>query len=236
MSSIDVMRPGRLLHDGRVRGWLAQAGIALGVVGLVWFFVDNAGENLARSGVATGFDFMGARSGVDIDFKLIQYGPDSSYGRLLLVGIANTLFVSFFGILLATVLGFAVGIGRLSGNWLLAGFSTIYVEAVRNVPLLLFVLLWYYLVIRGLPAPRQSIDLAGMGFVNNRGIFLPSPTDPSPFQAVIVALAVGVAATWLLRRWARSRQDATGQPFPPSSPVWASWPACRWRQPWWRRP
>ncbi|BBK34413.1 general L-amino acid transport system permease protein [Stella humosa] len=214
MSSIDVMRPGRLLHDGRVRGWLAQAGIALGVVGLVWFFVDNAGENLARSGVATGFDFMGARSGVDIDFKLIQYGPDSSYGRLLLVGIANTLFVSFFGILLATVLGFAVGIGRLSGNWLLAGFSTIYVEAVRNVPLLLFVLLWYYLVIRGLPAPRQSIDLAGMGFVNNRGIFLPSPTDPSPFQAVIVALAVGVAATWLLRRWARSRQDATGQPFP----------------------
>ena len=209
-----ILRPGRLLHDGRVRGWLAQLAIALGVLGLAWYFVDNAGQNLARSGVATGFDFMGARSGVDIDFKLIEYGPDSSYARLLLVGIANTLFVSAFGIVLATVLGFAVGIGRLSQNWLLQGFSTIYVEAVRNVPLLLFVLLWYYLVIRGLPAPRQSIDLFGGGFVNNRGVFLPSPVDGAPFYAVPAGLAAGVLATLVLRRWARARQDATGRPFP----------------------
>ncbi len=216
--AIDTMstglRPGRLFHDGRVRGWIAQGAIILGVLAVAWFFVGNASDNLARSGVATGFDFMGARSGVDIDFKLIEYGPDSSYARLLLVGIANTLFVSAFGIVLATVIGFAVGIGRLSHNWLLAGICTLYVETVRNIPLLLFVLVWYYLIIRGLPAPRQSIDLFGAGFVNNRGIFLPSPVSGAPFYLVPAALAAGILATWLVGRWARARRDATGRGFP----------------------
>ncbi|WP_374449060.1 amino acid ABC transporter permease [Stella sp.] len=204
----------RLLNDGRVRGWLAQGLIALGVLAVVWFFVANAADNLARGGVATGFDFLWARSGVDIGFKLVEYGPDSSYARLLLVGIANTLFVSAVGIVLGTVLGFAVGIGRLSHNRLLSGFATVYVEAVRNVPLLLFVLLWYYLVIRGLPAPRQSIALFGVGFVNNRGIFLPSPVTGGAFWWVAAMFLAGLAATVVLRRWARARQDLTGRPFP----------------------
>jgi general L-amino acid transport system permease protein len=204
----------RLLNDGRVRGWLAQGFIALGVLAVVWFFVANAAENLARGGVATGFDFLWARSGVDIDFKLIEYGPDSSYARLLLLGIVNTLFVSAVGILIGTILGFAVGIGRLSQNWLLSGLATVYVEAVRNVPLLLFVLLWYYLVIRGLPAPRQSLSLFGAGFVNNRGVFLPSPVAGQAFWAVAAVFAAGLGATWLLARWARARQDATGRTFP----------------------
>jgi His/Glu/Gln/Arg/opine family amino acid ABC transporter permease subunit len=160
----------RLLNDGRVRGWLAQGFIALGVLAVVWFFVANAAENLARGGVATGFDFLWARSGVDIDFKLIEYGPDSSYARLLLLGIVNTLFVSAVGILIGTILGFAVGIGRLSQNWLLSGLATVYVEAVRNVPLLLFVLLWYYLVIRA-AAPRQTVALRRR--LQNTRVFLP---------------------------------------------------------------
>ena len=204
----------RLLYDGKVRGWAGQIIVLVAVLGLIGYFVNNASDNLARGGTGTGFDFLWGRSGVDISFKLIEYGPDGSYARLLLAGIANTLFVSFFGIIFATIIGGLVGVGRLSQNWLLSQLCTAFVEAVRNVPLLLFVLLWYYIVIRALPAPRESINILGAVFINNRGVFMPSPESAMEFLLVPAALVVGLVAFWAIRRWARVRQDRTGQAFP----------------------
>jgi len=207
-------RARRLLRDGRVRGWIAQALVLTGVLALAWFFVVNASENLARGGVASGFDFLAFRAGIDIDFRLIDYSADSSYARLLLVGVLNTLFVSAFAIVLATLIGVGIGIGRLSENWLLSRLCGAFVEGVRNIPLLLFVLLWYYAVIRALPAPRQSIGVSGAVFLNNRGVFMPVPDTSAVFLLVPAALAAGIVALWLLRRWTRARQAATGRSFP----------------------
>jgi general L-amino acid transport system permease protein len=197
-----------------VRGWVAQGATLFGIAALLAFFVANASENMARSGIASGFDFLGGRAGLDVSFKLIEYSADSSYARLLLVGICNTLFVSFFGIILATLLGIAVGVGRLSENWLLSRLCGAFVEAVRNIPLLLFVLVWYYAVLRIFPAPRQSLSIFDTVFLNNRGVFVPTPTQPDVFYVVLASFAVAIAASWLLGRWAQRRQATTGHSFP----------------------
>ena len=208
------MRARRLLNDRKVRGWVAQGATLFGIAALLAFFVANASENLARSGIASGFDFLGGRAGLDVSFKLIEYSADSSYARLLLVGICNTLFVSFFGVILATLLGVVVGVGRLSENWLLSRLCGAFVEAVRNIPLLLFVLVWYYAVLRIFPAPRQSLSIFDTVFLNNRGVFVPTPAQPDVFYVVLAAFALALAASWMLGRWAQRRQATTGHSFP----------------------
>jgi general L-amino acid transport system permease protein len=208
------LRARRLLNDKKVRGWVAQGATLFSIAALLAFFVANASENMARSGIASGFDFLGGRAGLDVSFKLIEYSADSSYARLLLVGICNTLFVSFFGVIFATLLGIAVGVGRLSENWLLSRLCGAFVEAVRNIPLLLFVLVWYYAVLRIFPAPRQSLSIFDTVFLNNRGVFVPTPTQPDVFLVVLAAFAIAIAASWVLGRWALRRQATTGHSFP----------------------
>src|SRR5581483_3963411 len=137
----------------------------------------------------------------------------ATYGRVFLVGLLNTLLVSGIGIVLATVLGFVVGLARLSPNWLIARIGGGYVELIRNLPLLFQILFWYLAVLGTLPGPRQSLSLFGM-FLNNRGIVLPAPVAGPGAQYVAAAVAAGVLATLLLRRWARRRQERTGRRFP----------------------
>src|SRR6185437_8122949 len=140
----------------------------------------------------------------------IAYDPAvDTFGRALVIGILNTLKVSVAGIVLATVLGTAIGIGRLSGNWLLARLTAFYVETLRDIPLLLQLLFWYTLL-HGLPPPRQSLRIGDAVFLSNRGIRLPWLQWQSAHSWAALALLVGVVGTFLWNRHARRRQDSTG--------------------------
>jgi general L-amino acid transport system permease protein len=133
---------------------------------------------------------------------------------VFVVGLLNTLLVAGVGIVLATVVGFCVGIARLSPNWLVARLGGGYVELIRNLPLLFQMLFWYLAVLGALPGPRQSVSLLGEVFLNNRGIIVPAPIAGQGAGWVVGALVLGVIATIVLRVWARRRQDRTGHPFP----------------------
>jgi len=201
----DARRPRRL---GSVA---VQLGLVLLIAGLAYAAIINAAQNLSRAHIASGFGFWNNTAGFDISQTLIDYSASSSsFGRAFWVGLLNTLLVAGIGIVLATVLGFVVGIARLSRNWLVARLAGGYVELIRNVPLLLQILFWYNAVLRSLPALRGSITLPGGGILNNRGLFLPRPEFAPGFAAVLAALLLGVGAAILLRLWARRRQARTG--------------------------
>ena len=124
---------------------------------VIYFFTKNTQINLAARNLDFGFDFLSTNSGFDVQFSLIQYDGSSSYFRSYLVGLLNTLLVSFLGIIFATILGFIIGISRLSPNWIVNKLSLIYVELFRNLPLLLQIFFWYFVVIRSLPSTEKSL-------------------------------------------------------------------------------
>ena len=196
--------------DPRVRNVVWQALIVGAVIAVIWWLVDNTTRNLAARRIATGFDFMGRTAGFAIGERLVEYDPASStYGRALLVGILNTLKVAVVGIVLATLLGTAVGIARLSGNWLISRLSAVYVEVARDVPLLLQLLFWYTLL-KTLPAPRQAFNPVAGVFASNRGIMVPSLEWQDAHSWALAAAAVGLVGTLLWRRHAARQQEATG--------------------------
>ncbi|MDC7789789.1 amino acid ABC transporter permease [Rhodoplanes sp. TEM] len=176
----------------RVRGIVYQAVLCLVVALLAWAAIANVSENLARANIATGFDFWNVTAGFDISQTLIPYSAQAStYGRAFWVGLLNTLLVAVLGIVLATVLGFLIGIGRLSHNFLVSKLCGGYVELIRNVPLLLQLLFWYNAVLKALPEIRESVALPGGGYLNNRGLFLPDPQIAGG-GAVALALVAGI--------------------------------------------
>src|SRR6185312_6626460 len=150
----------------------------------------------------------------DISQTLIDYATTSTYGRAFWVGLLNTLLVAGLGIVLATILGFAIGIARLSKNWLVARMAGFYVETIRNIPLLLQLLFWYNAVLKALPGTRESLAIWGGPFLNNRGLFLPKPIFGAGSGASLIALAAGILAAAAYRTWARRRQMATGRQAP----------------------
>ena len=158
-----------------------------GVLALVAFFVVNASRNMRDAGIASGFDFLFRTAGIEVPFVLTRYTAQSNNLALLWVGIVNTLLITLVSAAAATVLGFLVGIARLSRNWLLARLAGAYVEAIRNIPLLFFVLFWYFGVIAALPGPRQSIGIFGVAFLNNRGLTIPLPNELAPFGKAALA-------------------------------------------------
>jgi general L-amino acid transport system permease protein len=202
-------------NDPVVRGWVFQI-VVVGLVGfLAWYLVSNTVENLARQKIASGFHYLDREAGFEIGDTMISYSPASTYARAIFVGLLNTLKVSILGIIMATVLGTLIGIGRLSTNWLLGKICEWYVEAFRNVPLLLWLFLFYKLISEAFPGPRQAIaTLWNTVFLSNRGLYFPVPMADPVFLWVGVAFLVGIVGAALLHRWAKKRQDATGQPFP----------------------
>jgi general L-amino acid transport system permease protein len=201
-------------NNPRVRAAFYQL-LLLAVV--LWFgyeFALNAKANLDAKRVTSGFGFLDSTAGFSVNQSLISYSETDTYGRVFLVGLLNTLLVAGIGIVLATVLGFIVGIARLSPNWLVARVAGGYVELIRNLPLLFQILFWYLAVLGTLPGPRQSLSLFGQIFLNNRGIIVPTPVAGEGGGYVVAAFALGVIATIALRFWARRRQDRTGRPFP----------------------
>ncbi|MGA7014714.1 MAG: ABC transporter permease subunit, partial [Pseudolabrys sp.] len=162
-------------NDPRVRSIAYQVALCAVVAFLVYGAASNAIENLARARIASGFGFWDQIAGFDISQTLIEYSSrGSTYGRAFWVGLLNTLLVAGIGIVFATILGFAIGISRLSSNWLLAKVAGCYVELIRNLPLLLQLLFWYNAVLKTLPDIRDSISIGWGIFLNNRGLFLPT--------------------------------------------------------------
>ncbi len=186
----------------------------------VWEIVSNVADNLRRQNIASGFGFWDRTSGFDISQTLIAYTTPSTYGQAFWVGLINTLLVAALGIVFATILGFIIGIARLSSNWLVARLATVYVEVIRNVPLLLQLLFWYFAVLKNLPGPRQSLALPAGASLNVRGLYLPAPVPQDGFGAVALAFLIGIVASIAVYLWARRRQMATGSSSPSCGRRW----------------
>ena len=196
--------------DPRFRNLVWQA-VILGTVSLiVWYLVYNTNRNLTERRIATGFSFLSRVAGIPIGEHLIDYDPSiHTYGRALVIGVLNTLKVAVVGVVLATLLGTLVGIARLSRNWLIAKVSAVYVEVVRDIPLLLQLLFWYT-ALQALPPPRQSFNPLPGVFLSNRGFKFPVLEWVDSFWWVLLALALGVAGSLVWSRAATRKQDATG--------------------------
>ncbi len=205
-------------NDPRVRSFVFQGFLILVIGFLIYEAVDNASDNLRRQRIATGLGFWDSPAGFPISQSMIFYSEtSSSYGDAFLVGLLNTLLVAAIGIVLATVLGFTVGIARLSKNILVAGIARWYIEIIRNLPLLLQLLFWYNAVLKALPGVRESAALPFSSFLNNRGLFMPKPLPGAGFDYVLIAFFVAVAAAIGFRIWARRRQERTGLQAPVGS-------------------
>ncbi len=201
------------LYRREGRQIIGQVLIVIILGAFLWMVVSNTIYNLQKQNIASGFGFWDNTAGFDISQTLIPYSATSSYGHAFWVGLLNTLLVSVIGIVFATIVGFSVGIARLSNNWLVARLATVYVEVARNVPLLLQLFVWYFAVLKNLPGPRDSIQLPGGSVLNVRGLSLPAPVPQSGAGMVLVAAIVGMVAMIALNVWATRRQRETGQPF-----------------------
>jgi general L-amino acid transport system permease protein len=208
-----------LLYDPKVRSIFFQVLTGAIFVLAIWTISNNVATNLARANIASGYGFLNGRSGFDIGFSMIPYTSDSTYGRAIVVGLLNTLLVAIAGIITATIIGFLVGIGRLSKNWLIAKLCTVYVEVFRNIPPLLVIFFWYSGVLSSLPQVRDSLQLPLSMFLNNRGLFFPKPLWGDGASFILLALVVAVVATAVIARWAKRRQMRTGQQF---HTIWVS--------------
>lgn len=207
-------RPARSLKDilnsEAFRTLIYQVALAAAVVLLGLYLYQNVVTNLQRQSIATGFGFLDQVSQFEIGEKLIAYSPRDTYGRALLVGLLNTLTVSAAGIVVATVIGFSVGIARVSSNWLLQRIALTYVEIVRNIPVILQVIFWSA-VIRNLPAPRQAVELFGLGFVSNRGLSFAVPAADPAHVWMGAAMVLGIVLTVIGTRMAKRHRENTGK-------------------------
>jgi general L-amino acid transport system permease protein len=210
-------RTGRLsamFYDPKIRGLISQVILALLLVVLVWWIIGNTAENLKRSNIASGFGFLNGRAGFDIAQTPIPYTSDSTYLKALYVGIINTIIIAAVGIVTALVLGFIVGIGRLSSNWLVRSIATVYVETFRNIPPLLQIFFWYFGVLSVLPQPKESIILPLGSYLNSRGVFMPRLIWSEGSGLILIGLLTAIVIAFFVARWSRKRQQETGQQFP----------------------
>jgi general L-amino acid transport system permease protein len=145
---------------------------------------------------------------------LIEYSPTSTYFDSFIVGLLNTLLVAGLGIFVATIVGFAVGIARLSSNWLIAKLAEAYIEILRNIPLLLQIFFWYFAVLRALPKPKQSLEFADSFFLNNRGLFIPDPVFGEGGALILYSFIAAILISIGIAVWSKQRQNTTGQTFP----------------------
>ncbi|MDU8574441.1 amino acid ABC transporter permease [Pseudomonas syringae] len=201
------------LSDPKVRAWLFQIITVVAVIALGWFIFDNTQTNLQHRGITSGFGFLENSAGFGIAQHLIDYSEADSYARVFVIGLLNTLLVSVIGIVLATLLGFVIGVARLSPNWMISKLATVYVEVFRNIPPLLQILFWYTAVFLTLPGPRQAHGYLDMFFVSSRGLNMPRALPAEGAWAFLVSLVVAVIAIVMMVRWANKRFEATGQPF-----------------------
>jgi general L-amino acid transport system permease protein len=203
-----------IYNDPTIRAAFYQLLLLAAVLWIGYEVFANARDNLEARNIASGFGFFDHTAGFGVNQALIPYSETNTYGRVFVVGLLNTLLVAGLGIVLATALGFLVGIARLSSNWLVARFATAYVEIIRNLPLLFQILFWYLAVLGSLPAPRQSLSLFGAVFLSNRGIIIPRPIFGEGAEFVVASFILAVAAAVIVGAMGRRRQAATGKGWP----------------------
>ena len=201
-------------NDPKYRALFFQVVLVLALGYFIVSIVDNTLSNMESRGISTGFAFLSEPAGFGILQSLIEFDESHTYGRTFFVGLLNTLLVSGLGIFFATLVGFIMGVARLSNNWLISKIATVYIEIFRNIPLLLQIFFWYFAVLGALPGVRQSMSLgAGIEF-NNRGLYLPAPVPESGFFVVAILFVLGIFGTIFYRNWAHKRQEQTGQQAP----------------------
>ena len=205
---------GQVWSDKRYRAVLMQVLVVAGVFAFVAYVAANAVQNLEALGKTFGFDFLWAPSNYDINQALIPYDSRDTHFRAGVVGLINTGLVAVTGCIFATVLGFILGVLRLSGNWLISRIVYCYVEFTRNVPVLVWILLWHGVIVTTLPQPREALSPMDGVFLSNRGFYVPQPIFESGFWLVVVAFLAAIAGMIVFSRWARKRQEATGQITP----------------------
>ena len=207
-------KPSSWLSDQRARGLIYQILLIGCIAALACGAIYNAVVNMRARGIPMGFGFWNDVAGFDINLHLISYSNQSTYGRAFWVGLLNTLLVAAISIPLATLLGFVIGVARLSPNWLLSRLALVYTSIMRNTPLLLLLLFWYNVVLKSLPGPRQSISIGGAAFLNDRGLYLPLPVAREPASLFAGAVLAAIVLAFGFRAWARRRQDRTGAQAP----------------------
>jgi general L-amino acid transport system permease protein len=212
---IDEARPQRvsLFNDPKVRSRVAQAIFLLLVLWLGYEIIHNTSVNLARLNKNVSFGFLWSTAGFDIIQRPIEYTRDSTYFRAILVGFLNTLIVAGLGILFATIIGFLIGIMRLSSNWVIAKIATGYVELIRNIPLLLQIFFWYAAVLKPLPGPKESVNFFDLAFLSNRGLVTLKFIWGEGSGYIAIAFILGVVGAFVVRHWAKRRQERTGEQF-----------------------
>jgi len=201
-------------YDPRKRSILYQLGV-LAMVGLLgYYLVSNTLANLERQAIATGFGFLEKEASFEIGESIIPYSAANKYARALLVGVLNTLLVSFIGIVLTVILGTIIGILRLSTNWLVSRLSAVFIEVFQDIPILLQLFFWYALFYEVLPSPRQALSPFDGVFMSNRGLVVAIPEYAPAHMYMAIAFLTGCLVVYLLHRWARERQAITGKSFP----------------------
>ncbi|WP_411705217.1 amino acid ABC transporter permease [Edaphovirga cremea] len=205
------------LTNPAVRAWIYQIFAVALLFACAGYLIHNTVTNLSTRGITSGFAFLDKSAGFGIVQHLIEYEQGDTYGRVFLVGLLNTLLVSALCIVFASLLGFFIGLARLSDNWLLRKLSTFYIETFRNIPPLLQIFFWYFAVLRNLPGPRQSLDAFGLAFLSNRGLYLPSPQLGEGSLAGFIALLLAILLILALKRYNHFLHVHTGK-------VWRIWP------------
>ena len=205
----------RLFYNQEVR----SVGIQIITLAVICYLVFSIGQNvlinLAAIGKDISMNFLWVPAGYDITFQpFVDYGPTDTHFRAALVGLSNTLLVAVTGIILATILGFTLGVMRLSNNFLVSKLSQIFIDFTRNVPVLLHIFFIYGVIINLLPVPKKAESVGGVFFMTNRGIFAPAPTFEKGYEFVVAAFLLAIAVCFILARWAKKRQMNTGQIFP----------------------
>ena len=203
----------KLIFDEKIRSIVIQTLVIGFFALLVYSISQTTAYNLEKRGIGTGFEFLGMSAGYDISFSLIDFTSKDTHLRAYYVGVLNTLLVSICGIFLATILGFLVGIIRLSSNWLFRNIAYVYVEFTRNVPVLLQIIL-YYTILLHLPKVKQSLVIFDNFYLSNRGLFSPAPIFKDGFSIVIGSLIVVIIFTFFLKRFLKKKQELTGKQYP----------------------
>jgi general L-amino acid transport system permease protein len=203
-----------LFNDPAKRSLIYQIGVMLTVAALGYYLMSNTLNNLERQSIATGFGFLEKESSFEIGESLIPYSAADNYARALIVGVLNTLKVSFIGIVLTVFLGTLIGIARLSSNWLVSRLAAVYIEVLQDIPVLLQLFFWYAFFYEMLPSPRQALNpIAGL-FLCNRGMIFATPADHPAWGWMAWAFLLACVAAYLIRRWAMQRLYRTGKTFP----------------------
>ena len=192
------------------RGLIYQVLAAALIGGAVWFLAHNTAENMRIRGIKSGFDFLSGPAGFDIGESLFAFDSNNPYWKAFLIGVSNTLRVAIIGIVLTTVLGTLIGVGRFSRNGLVRGLCQVYVEFFRNIPLFLQLLMWYLLFTELLPDIASAKNV-GSFFLSKGGLSFPEPVWAAGHVWMLAGLGAGLVAAWAYRRWARTRFEATGQ-------------------------